>query len=50
MKLKSHVCLAKFIVTLKLLEIYRDKIEIEDLGSQTWISAANYLMARKYAQ
>jgi hypothetical protein len=47
MMTEDDYVLSRFIVTLKLLGIYKNMILIEDLGATVWIPAANYLMARK---
>lgn len=38
---------SRLLVTLKLLNIYKEKILIEDLGAEIWMPTANYWMARK---
>lgn len=43
---KEVQALSKFLVTLKLLDIYKDRLEQEDLCSVVWVTTANYIMGR----
>ena len=43
---KEVQALSRFLVTLKLLDIYKDRLEQEDLCSIVWVTTSNYIMGR----
>jgi hypothetical protein len=48
-KYKKHIeqyAFGNFLVTLKLLGVYKEKFLIEDLGSDYWTATCNCWMAR----
>ena len=44
---KQHISISKMLVTLKLLDIYNEKLLIEKLSPPIWRHTANYIMGRK---
>lgn len=42
----KQTAMARFLVTLKLLDIHKGKIELHDFGPTVWTLTANLLMCR----